>query len=180
LPSSKDSYKIRPIEPSDRLTGLSLGDEAFVPLKTFLQRHAKTYHEQHLARTYGAFIDTKIIAYITLVCGEIVLEGDATLLDEADIHYDYKSYPALKIARLAVHQHHRDIDLGTILVQLAIGIAKEKICPAAGCRFVAVDSKQQSVGFYEKQGFAILDTTENRDRREPVMFLDLLKAGQLS
>jgi hypothetical protein len=81
LPNS-DTYKIRPVEPGDRLTGLSLGDEAFVPLKTFLQKHAKAYHERHLARTYGAFAEDKIIAYLTLVCGEIVLEGDATLLDE--------------------------------------------------------------------------------------------------
>jgi GNAT superfamily N-acetyltransferase len=124
------------------------------------------------------FIEAKIIAYITLVCGEIVLEGDATLLDEPDLHYSYKSYPALKIARLAVHQKHREADLGTLLVQLAIGIAKDTICPVAGCRFVAVDSKQQSVGFYKKQGFAILDTKENQERSEPVMFLDLLKASK--
>jgi hypothetical protein len=50
-------------------------DEAFVPLKTFLQKHARAYHERHLARTYGAFAENKIIAYLTLVCGEIVLEG---------------------------------------------------------------------------------------------------------
>ena len=119
-----------------------------------------------------------MIAYITLVCGEIVLEGDMSLLDETDLQYNYKSYPALKIARLAVDARHRDNDYGAILVELAVGTAKEIICPAAGCRFVTVDSKRGAVGFYQKQGFTLLDTPENKKRGEPVLFLDLFKASE--
>ncbi|WP_439407417.1 GNAT family N-acetyltransferase [Bradyrhizobium sp. DASA03076] len=177
---SKPKLEIRQIKASDRLTGLSLGDSAFTPLKIFLQKHAKAYHERNLARTYAAFDAAqggKVAGYITLVSGEIVLEGDRSLLDEPDIQYNYKSYPALKIARLAVHEKYRDVKLGTYLVQLALGTAKDIICPAIGCRFVAVDSKQQAVNFYLKQGFSLLDTRQNKQRREPVLFIDLHKAS---
>ncbi|WP_316228623.1 GNAT family N-acetyltransferase [Bradyrhizobium sp. SZCCHNR1045] len=176
----QEKIEIRQIRPSDRLTGLSLGDPVFLPLKIFLQKHAKVYHERNLARTYAAFDASqgnKVVAYTTLVSGEIVLEGDKSLLDEPDVHYNYKSYPALKIARLAVHEKYRGYGLGQLLVQLALGTAKEIICPAIGCRFVAVDSKRQAVDFYLKQGFALLDTRQNRDRSEPVLFIDLHKAS---
>jgi hypothetical protein len=62
-------------------------------------------------------------------------------------------------------------------VHLSLGIAKDKISPAVGCRFVTVDAKRDSVGFYAKQGFTLLDTQGNRDRLEPVMFLDLHRAA---
>ncbi len=119
-----------------------------------------------------------MIAYLTLVCGEIVLEGDKQLLDEPDLHYDYKSYPALKIARLAVDIGHRDKDYGELLVELAVGTAKDVICPVVGCRFVTVDSKKSALGFYLKQGFTLLDTPENIKRSEPVLFIDLFKASK--
>jgi GNAT superfamily N-acetyltransferase len=175
---NQPDLRARQIEAGDRLTGLSLGHQDFLPLKIFLQRHAKTYHLKNLARTYAIFEVSRVIAYITLVCGEIVLEGDASLQDEPDLHYDYKSYPALKIARLAVDARHREKDYGEFLVGLAVGTAKEIICPAAGCRFVAVDSKRSALGFYLKQGFTLLDTPENKKRSEPVLFIDLFKAAK--
>jgi len=46
---------VRLIRPGDRLTGMSLGDPAFTPLKTFLQKHSLEYERQSLGRTYAAF-----------------------------------------------------------------------------------------------------------------------------
>jgi GNAT superfamily N-acetyltransferase len=129
-----------------------------------------------LAKTYAAFSESKVAAYITLVCGEITLEGNAKLLDEPDLNYNYKGYPSVKIARLAVDTRHRGADLGSFLVKLALGIATDRICPAIGCRFVSVDAKKESVGFYLKQGFTLLDTPDNKRRNAPVMFIDLHKA----
>jgi GNAT superfamily N-acetyltransferase len=163
----------RPIKPGDRLTGLSLGEE-FVPLKTFLQRKARKFEDKNLARTYAAFHGTKIVGYITLVCGEVsVKDGDSNPIDEDD--YDYKHFPAIKVARLAVDSKRRKFGIGRTLVELALGIAKDTICPAVGCRFVMVDSKKQSMDFYVKCGFTMLDTQENRDRDHPIMFIDLHK-----
>lgn len=173
-----DAYEIRLIEVGDRLTGLSLGDPSFTPLKTFLQRQAKSYQARSLARTYGAFLGGKIVAYMSLVCGEVVVgNDDKALVDDLDVIYRYTHYPAIKIARLAVDRKHRGSRLGQTLVDLALGIARDRISPAVGCRFVMVDSKQPSVGFYLRMGFTLLDTDANRARTEPVMFLDLQKTG---
>ncbi|HVQ08432.1 MAG TPA: GNAT family N-acetyltransferase [Allosphingosinicella sp.] len=167
---------VRLIRPGDRLRGLSLGDPAFTPLKIFLQKHALDYERQSLARTYGAFRvnPRKVAGYVTLVCGEVITDdGDQCLV--AGLKYRYKQYPAVKIARLAVDQTVQGLGLGKALVDLALGIAKREISPSVGCRFVVVDSKRNAVPFYERCGFTLLDTTANRERDEPVMFVDLNK-----
>jgi GNAT superfamily N-acetyltransferase len=169
---------IRLIEQGDRLSGLSLGDAALTPLKTFLQKHALEFEKQSLARTYAAFQvqPQKVLGYITLVCGEVVTnDGDQCLIEGVD--YRYKQYPAVKIARLAVTKAVQKSGLGRQLVDLALGIAKGEVCPSVGCRFVMVDSKKDAVKFYERCGFTLLDTPANRNRPEPVMFVDLSKIG---
>ncbi|MEO6041718.1 MAG: GNAT family N-acetyltransferase [Croceibacterium sp.] len=173
------SVVVKQIEPGDRLTGLSLGDAAFTPLKTFLQRHAQKYEAQSLARTYAAIRgdNQKVAGYVTLVCGEVVTDDGDDLLHEPGLRYLYNHYPAVKIARLAVDKELAGAGLGRALVKLALGQAKRIVCPAVGCRFVVVDSKSQAVKFYEKCGFTLLDTPANRERDEPVMFIDLNKVA---
>lgn len=176
MASEDFSVIIKQIGPGDKLTGLSLGNPAFTPLKTFLQKHAQKYETQSLARTYGAFNEAtgKVIAYVTLVCGEIVTDESAEdLVQEPGLDYSYHHYPAVKIARLAVDQRMAGNRIGTTLVNLALGQARRIICPTVGCRFVVVDSKRESVEFYEKCGFTMLDTADNRKRAAPVMWIDL-------
>lgn len=149
------------------------------PLKTFLQKHAKTYEERGLARTYAAFHTggerDRIVAYIGLTCGEVVAEDGGELVAEDAIGYNYDSYPAIKIARLAVDRRWSNRGLGRHLVEFALGTAKDSVSPHVGCRFVVVDSKQGSIRFYEKCGFTMLETRGNRAREKPVMFVDLTK-----
>jgi GNAT superfamily N-acetyltransferase len=165
---------IKKIEPGDRLSGLSLGDASFTPLKIFLKKHARKYEENNLARTYAAFSAAKLYGYITLVCGEVTTDAGGPALAQAPgVDYPYSHFPAIKIARLAVDTSARGSGLGRSLVDLSLGIAKDVICPAVGCRFVMVDSKKSAVPFYERCGFTILDSAENRGRAEPVMFVDL-------
>lgn len=176
MPDAEPEIIIKQIEPGDKLTGLSLGNPAFTPLKTFLQRHAHKYEVQSLARTYAAFTPDpkRVVAYITLVCGEIVTDkSDQDILLDPELDFNYRHYPAVKIARLAVGQAYRRGGLGRTLVNLALGQAKRIICPTVGCRFVVVDSKQESLIFYERCGFTMLDTDENRRRAAPVMWIDL-------
>jgi hypothetical protein len=135
---------VRLIEAGDSVTGLSLGHEDFAPLKTYLRKDAKKHQEESLARTYGVFLDenpSSVKAYITLVCGEVVTDtGDGGLVVENGLNYPYRQYPAVKIARLAVDRRLQGtgLKLGTQLVDLAIGIAKDQICPAVGCRFLVL------------------------------------------
>lgn len=169
--------KTRLIEPGDKLTGLSCGAAEFLPLKTFLQKNAKTFHERHFARTYGTFAGKQIVAYISLVCGEVIAY-DSNKVVEPNLDYNYDRYPAVKIARLMVDSAYRkQYKIGKDLVNLALGTVKDRVCPVVGCRFVIVDSKKSSVEFYIKQGFTLIDTDENKKRDEPIMFIDLHKAA---
>lgn len=79
----------------------------------------------------------------------------------------------MKIARLAVDTKYRESGLGRFLVEFSLGIAKDTIATAVGCRFVVLDAKKASVPFYLKVGFRLIDTEENKAREQPVMFLDL-------
>lgn len=165
-------YTLRQISPDDSVSGLSLGDEAFVPLKTFLTRYAKAYHRKNAARTYVIVADAapkKVVAYVTLVCSQIHVDS----VPEDAGEYGYKDYPAVKIARLAVDKRHRERGLGRKLVDWAIAVAIERIMPHVGCMFVVLDAKQQSIKFYEKHGFRKVDTPENNRLEHPVMFLDI-------
>lgn len=175
----KDALNIdlKLIESSDKLTGLSLGDKELLPLKTFIQKKAKKYQANSIARTYGLFdSNEKIIGYITLVCSEVVVDNK-----ENNICVDNKlpkltSYPAIKIARLAIDRRYQGKGLGNYMVSFSIALAKDMVMPHVGCRFVVVDSKKTAVNFYERLGFTLLDTEYNKSKNEPVLFLDILKA----
>ena len=68
--------------------------------------------------------------------------------------------------------------IGETLVNLALGMAREIICPAIGCRFVVVNFKHEAVSFYLRCGFTMLDTPDNKTRKSPVLFIDLHKAAK--
>ena len=112
------------------------------------------------------------------MCGEVATDdGDVRLIHEPGLKYLYNQYPAVKIARLAVDRRITGRGLGRALVKLALGRAKSIVCPTVGCRFVTVDAKKPAMPFYEHCGFTLLDTAANRERDEPVMFVDLNKVS---
>ncbi|MCO5129275.1 MAG: GNAT family N-acetyltransferase [Xanthobacteraceae bacterium] len=175
---SVDDIEIRNIEPGDSLAGLSVGpDPHNLPLKIFLNKQARKFHNANLARTYGAFNainPKKPLAYITLVCGQIETQHENQF---GDLRYTYDNCPAVKIARLAVDHRYKGQGIGKALIDFSLGIIRTHICPYVGCRFVVVDSKSSAVSFYEnKCGFTILDTAANRALETPILFIDLHKA----
>ena len=178
MPLPDADIVIRRIKPGDRLTGLRFGKPEFHVLKAYLQKNALAHQANSLAVTYGAFdeAEAKVWGYITLACGEVVSDDSddaGELVNGPDLQFSYRQYPAVKIARLAVHQKAARSGLGRELVRIALGQAKSIVCPAVGCRFMMVDSKRDAVEFYLKCGFTMLDTPANRARSEPVMYLDL-------
>lgn len=176
-----EEFEIRQIEAGDTVTGLSLGDADFQPLKSYLKNEARLHQAQGLARTYGLYNlgannPKKVLGYMTLVCGEIAAADAPEAQNIADgVLYRYPQFPAVKLARLAVDSSLKGNGWGTIFADLAVGISRNEIAPRVGCRFLVVDAKQKSVAFYKKAGFTLLDTDANRERAEPVMFVDLLK-----
>jgi GNAT superfamily N-acetyltransferase len=83
--------------------------------------------------------------------------------------------PVLRLARLAVDERAKGGGVGGLLLRSVLGLAQQ-LSEAVGCVGVVVDAKPEAVRFYERLGFAKLETVagELGDRPEPLpMFLEL-------
>ncbi len=171
-------YTVRPICAEDITGRFKSGGAAFQPLKSFLKNQALDFQIAHVAQTYAALVlgDDglyQVIGYLTLTCSEIDLRNGYEI-DDCPYANSYDSMPAVKVARLAIDSRYQGQDIGQTFIDLAIATAVEDIAPKVGCRFLVTDSKPEAVGFYEKMGFTFLDTEENRENDNPIMFIDLL------
>jgi GNAT superfamily N-acetyltransferase len=159
---------------TDQVSRFKLSDDGDRPLTNFLKRTALKSSKANLTQTYVLKHDGQchVIAYMTIMCAEIALEEAYQIQDKVGAG-NYEFQPAIRIARLAVAQDAQGKGFGRKLVDLAINIALDQIQPIAGCRFLILDAKQKSVQFYERLGFRMLDTAENRSADTPIMFMDL-------
>ena len=158
----------------DQVSRFRMSGEDDKPLQIFIRRKAHKSAAANLTQTYVAKVEgtAPVIGYISVMCAEIKLEQTYEIGDKPDADkYEYQ--PAVRISRLAVEDGHRGKKIGERLVQVAIGITIAAIVPNAGCRFLILDAKPKSIKFYEKQGFRLLDTEENRNKDTPLMFMDL-------
>jgi len=97
-------------------------------------------------------------------------------VDSGNADVPYKEYPAIKIARLAVDKKYERRGVGRFLLLVAVGKAL-KISDEVGCRFITVDSKQGSIGFYEKRGGFEL-VKKHKNRTYPTIYLDILPINE--
>ena len=81
-----------------------------------------------------------------------------------------RSYPAVKIGRLAVSQKYQGKHIGRIVLNYIKRVFLDN--RISGCRFISVDALREAVGFYEKAGFSIL-ATPSQDDDTVLMFYDL-------
>lgn len=82
----------------------------------------------------------------------------------------FKSYPALKICRLATSKSCRGEGIGSMMIQTII--ASYRNDSKAGCRFITVDAYADALPFYYKQGLIPLSKTdEGADTR--LLYFDL-------
>lgn len=168
------NLELRELSLADGCSALSLGDQAFTPLKTFLRREAKKLHQEHLARTYVLVPqgETKVLAYITTLCTHVAVEQfdkQGAVLDD----FRYKDYPAIKLARLAVDVSLKRQGIGSQLIDFVMGLIVEHVMPHTGCRFLVVDAKPDSVHFYRAKGFLPIGVHEDCDGVTRSMFIDM-------
>ena len=82
----------------------------------------------------------------------------------------FKSYPALKICRLATNKSVRGLGIGSMMLNTIIESYRGD--NKAGCRFITVDAYIDAIPFYLKQGFVPLSKTdEGADTR--LLYFDL-------
>ncbi|MDO5770969.1 MAG: GNAT family N-acetyltransferase [Bacteroidales bacterium] len=81
-----------------------------------------------------------------------------------------RTYPAVKIGRLAVDERYASCGLGTdIITQIKYALTETR---RIGCRFLTVDALSSAIPFYEKNGFLFFSESD-KDEETRLMFYDL-------
>lgn len=172
------SYTVSKLSLSSIIKSFDCGDE---DLNDFLLNDSVHYHKELLAITYVLENETETIAFFSLFndvlrVEDIKLESISKFkkLLKAFVPYPkrhLKSFPAIKIGRLAVSSLYQNAGLGKTILQYIIGAAIHNEIPAA-CKFLTVDAYAKSVPFYKKNGFDFITIKDEKNETRQ-MFLDL-------
>jgi GNAT superfamily N-acetyltransferase len=149
-------------------------------LNDFLLNDAKNYLKSMLAVTYLIVDENEIVAYFCLSNDGLTR---STIDDEAERKLwnrvgrkipnskRRRTYPAVKIGRLAVATKYAGLGLGRRLL-LSVREMYLNELHHAGCRFITVDAYRSALDFYEKNRFNYL-TTKDIDDDTRAMYFDL-------
>lgn len=146
-------------------------------LNGFLWEDAKNYEKEFLAVTYILEdpIQNKIVAYYSLLADKITFNAeDKSTWNKISRKIPNpkrrRSYPAIKIGRLAVNQDYSNQGIGTFIIDnLKYIFYKAR---RVGCRFLTVDALNSSKNFYLKNGFQFF-TNSDKEEDTRLMFFDL-------
>lgn len=146
-------------------------------LNEFLFEDAKYFQKELMAVTYllEYMEQNKTAAYFSLLADKITFNPDEKgiwnkLNRNIPNSKRRRSYPAVKIGRLAVSEEFAGSGLGTfILDNIKYAFANVR---RLGCRFITVDALSTAVTFYEKNGFQFF-TEQDKDDDTRLMFFDL-------
>ncbi|MCL1947908.1 MAG: GNAT family N-acetyltransferase [Chitinivibrionia bacterium] len=167
-------YRIIRLEEDTDIKPFDCGDNE---LNDFLYNDAKQYHKSLLAVTYLLENDADTIGYYSLLNDKMEKNEESKsiwnrLSRKVAFNKRRKTYPAVKIGRLAVSEKYRGLKFGSAIIDYVIGSYTDKN-QVAGCRFITVDAYSKAVSFYEKNDFICLTNKDiNEDTR--TMFFDLM------
>lgn len=125
----------------------------------FIKNDALEYQELNISRTYLLINkeNADIVSYMSLVSDSIRLSDNerGRTFPETIL---FKSFPAIKIGKLAVSKAYCEIfrGIGSLMIELARGIAEE-INESVACKFITVDADVENdpelTEFYTKNSF---------------------------
>ncbi len=158
----------------DQVSAFKLRDPTHKRLQVYIRSKALKASNANITKTYVAKLSdsNRVVGYVTIMCAEIELNKFYQIEDKPDANR-FKFQPAVRIACLATDDGHRGKRIGRELLALVYGLVKKDIASIVGCRFIVLDAKAASIPFYQKNGFRLLDTDDNRNREHPVMFIDV-------
>jgi len=137
-------------------------------LNDFLKTDALKDQEVMVTKTYLCYWKEKIVGFFSILSDTIEVKA----IDDNDCvkGYPYPKYPGIKIARLAVDREFERRDVGTFLFLAAIG-ASMSVSDIIGCRYLTVDSKTDSIDFYKKLHFKIVEKYKRTETQK--MYIDM-------
>lgn len=144
--------------------------------------NATQHSKQLLAVTYliEDIESGKTVAYFSLLHDRIERDfTDKTIWNRLSRHIPNakrrRSYPAIKIGRLAVSEEYKGQGFGSKI----LGLVKQWYSTEnrAGCRYITVDALKSAIEFYERNHFERLLSTD--DEEETVlMYYDLKRLSE--
>jgi len=165
------------LEEDTPISSFDCGDS---DLNDFLQNDSKNYLKSMLAVTYLIKVEDEIAAYFCLSYDGLTRTTILTAEEKAlwnrvgrkiPNSKRRKTYPAVKIGRLAVAQQYAGFGIGRHIID-AVRIMYMFQPHHAGCRFVTVDAYRSALPFYERNDFKYL-TTKDEDEDTRAMYFDL-------
>lgn len=172
----RNKYKIRKLTADKRVESFDCGD---ADLNDFILFESLFYGKAMLVVNYVLeHKETKTIAaYFSLANDRVSLSDFQSKTEFNRFRKKrfvnekrLKSYPAVKICRLAVDLSARGQYIGRFLMNFikSYFVANNK----AGCRFLTVDAYRGAMKFYEKNGFVTMNSDdENSSTR--LLYFDL-------
>jgi GNAT superfamily N-acetyltransferase len=137
----------RALHPEDRRDGFCSGQP---DIDEFFRRYAgQNQFRHHIGVTYVVLAEDSIIGYATVAAGHV---RPAELSPEHAGQLPSCHAPILRLARLGIDARHQKQGLGTELIHTVTDIATEMMA-RVGCVGILVDSKPDTVGFYEARDF---------------------------
>jgi len=166
---------------------LRLSGESVIPefdcddtdLNEFLFEDSKDYSDRLIATTY-LLVDSendKTVAFFSVLNDKISVtdiesgrQWKKRIQSVLPTGKKFKSYPAVKLGRLGVHNDYKGQGIGrSIMDFLKMWFIKRN---KTGCKYMTVDAYNASLEFYEKNGFDYL-TKKDEDSHTRLMYFDL-------
>ena len=136
-------------------------------LNEFLRDDALKHQKERIAATYLCFYEGEVVGYFSWLTDAIEINGKDKRVFKK-IRMSYRTYPAIKLGRLAIDKKYIKSGVGGYLMDRMLkGVTffSEYI----GCRFATVDAYPDSKEFYKKLGFKV-----HTEREHTVfMYLDI-------
>ena len=106
-------------------------------------------------------------------CCIFSLSADSIKINEK-LEIEYRTYPAIKIGRLAVHKDFQGMHIGSILIDWVVGFCLE-LRRDIGVRFISVDAynREKIISFYNDNLFESLQPEKNKNKNNMPMYRDL-------
>lgn len=148
-------------------------------LNDYILNDAPGYRDDLLAVTYVIKRDNKTLAFFSVsndkVSREETITGKAFERFRSAFQGGKKlrSYPAVKIGRLAVAEDCQKSGIGTALLDYVKLFFLDR--NKTGCRYITVDAYRNSLNFYTKNGFDFLTSADAKHEHTRQMYFDLVR-----
>ena len=135
-------------------------------LNEFLLKDSLINIDNSLSKIYLCFYENKVVAFLSL-------SADSIKINEK-LEVEYRTYPAIKIGRLAVHKDFQRMHIGSILIDWVVGFCLE-LRKDIGIRFISVDAynQEKTISFYNGNLFEALQPKKNKNKNNMPMYRDL-------